>query len=218
LTEDGLPTLAAGGFSTWLAAMLRALGGAAGSEVPCGGCTACCTSSQFVHVGPDETETLARIPPELLFPAPRLPSGNMVLGYDADGHCPMLIDNRCSIYEHRPRTCRTYDCRVFAATGVEIDGDEQVAIAERVRRWRFDFPTDDDRRDHVAVLAAARFVRRRKAALPEGVGPANATQQAVLAIEMHEAFIGRHDMTDGDAVVDDDHELIRAVLRTRSGT
>ena len=31
-------------------------------QVPCGACTACCTSSQFVHIEPDETETLARGP------------------------------------------------------------------------------------------------------------------------------------------------------------
>ena len=38
------------------------------SDVPCNGCTACCRSSQFVHVGPDEADTLAHIPAELLFP------------------------------------------------------------------------------------------------------------------------------------------------------
>ena len=53
---------AAGGFSAWLAGMQTALRGEQSSEVPCGGCTACCTSSQFVHIGPDEAETLAHIP------------------------------------------------------------------------------------------------------------------------------------------------------------
>ena len=33
-------------------------------------CTACCTSSQFVHIEPDETDTLAHIPAALRFPAP----------------------------------------------------------------------------------------------------------------------------------------------------
>ncbi len=40
----------------------------------------------------------------------------------------------CSIYSDRPRTCRHYDCRVFAAAGVE---PHQPSIAPRVREWQF---------------------------------------------------------------------------------
>jgi Fe-S-cluster containining protein len=144
--------LDAGDFSSWLADMRAALRGERAADVPCGDCTACCTSSQFVHIAPDETDTLAHIPAELLFPAPGMPRGHVVLGYDQRGHCPMLVDNRCSIYAHRPRTCRTYDCRIFPAAGVD---PEQPLIARQAARWRFAFPTDSDRRDHQAVQAAA---------------------------------------------------------------
>ncbi|MGI9120662.1 MAG: YkgJ family cysteine cluster protein, partial [Acidimicrobiales bacterium] len=123
---SGEPDLPAGDFSSWMTEMQSALRGERPSDVPCGGCTACCTSSQFVHIGPDETDTLAHIPAELMFPAPRLPPGHRLLGYDEQGHCPMLVDNRCSIYEHRPRTCRTYDCRIFPAAGLEPDDDDKV--------------------------------------------------------------------------------------------
>jgi Fe-S-cluster containining protein len=149
--EQDLP---AGDFSAWLDGMQSALRGEGDSDVPCAGCTACCTSSQFVHIEPDEADTLAHIPPELLFPAPRMPRGHVLLGYDEHGHCPMLIDNRCSIYEHRPRACRTYDCRIFAATGVAVD-DDKPEIARRVRRWRFTYPTDADRTRQIALRAAA---------------------------------------------------------------
>jgi Fe-S-cluster containining protein len=134
--------------------MRRALRGEADSDVPCNGCTACCTSSQFVHIAPDETDALAHIPAELLFPAPKLPNGNVVMGYDENGHCPMLVNGACSIYEHRPRTCRTYDCRVFAVTAIDLDEHEKPAIAERVRRWRFTYETDEDRalRDTVGSI------------------------------------------------------------------
>ncbi len=128
--------LPAGRFSTWL--------GQVGVDVPCGTCTACCTSSQFVHIGPDERDTLSHIPKALLFPAPGLPKGNVVMGYDERGHCPMFVDGACSIYEHRPRTCRTYDCRVFPAAGLEPDHDGRAEIAAQVRRWRFDVPEPDD--------------------------------------------------------------------------
>jgi len=136
-------------FSQWL----DEFDAASEMQVPCGACTACCTSSQFVHIDPDETETLARVPAELRFPAPGLPNGHVVLGYDEHGHCPMLVDDACSIYEHRPRTCRTYDCRVFAATGVEPDAS-QPAIAARVREWRFDVDDQAAREDWDAVRAA----------------------------------------------------------------
>ena len=199
--------LPAGDFSAWLAGMKRALAGKADSDVPCDGCTACCTSSQFVHIGPDETETLARIPAALLFPAPRRPRGNVLLGYDEHGHCPMLVGGACSIYEHRPRTCRTYDCRVFPASEVDLDDADKGAIARRARRWRFDFPADIDHVEHAAVRAAARFVAEHDGLLPDGAAPASATQRAVLAVELVDAFIGR----DGDP----DPEAVREILASR---
>ncbi len=176
--------LAAGDFAPWLEEMRGAIRGERDAEVPCGGCTACCTASQFVHIGPDETDTLAHIPAELLFPAPRLPRGHVLLGYDERGHCPMLVDGACSIYEHRPVTCRTYDCRVFPATGIEPDTDK-VLITRQTRRWRFTFPTPADRAAHDAVRAAVALVREHPDELPDGRVPTTATQAAVLAIELH---------------------------------
>jgi Fe-S-cluster containining protein len=184
---DEQADLAAGGFSVWLNGMRSALRGERGSDVPCDGCTACCTSSQFVHIEPDETETLARIPRSLLFPAPRLPEGHVVLGYDEHGRCPMLADGGCSIYEHRPRTCRTYDCRVFPAAGIE-PGDGAGSISRRARRWRFELSTEADREEHDAVRAAARSLQERGVA-PDAAGPPSPTQLAVRAIETYEAFL-----------------------------
>ena len=210
--DDG--PLPAGSFSAWLAGLRRALGGEGVSDVPCDGCTACCTSSQFVHIGADEADTLAHIPAELLFPAPRMPRGNVLLGYDENGHCPMLVDGGCSIYEHRPRTCRTYDCRVFPATGVEIDDPDQAAIARRARRWRFDFPDEVDRIEHAAVQAAARFVRARADLLPDGAAPANATQHAVLAVRLHDAFVDP-ETADPHTDPETDPEAVRTALAYR---
>ena len=161
MTED--EPLPAGGFAEWLAGMERSLRGEADSDVPCGGCTACCTSSQFVHIEPDEVETLAHIPADLLFPAPRLPRGNVLLGYDERGHCPMLVDGACSIYAHRPRTCRIYDCRVFPATGVEIDDPAQ-------RRDRGAGPALALRRLDGPRPPAARWSARGGAARPRPPG------------------------------------------------
>ena len=152
-------------------------------DVPCGDCTACCTSAQFVHIGPDEVETLARVPRSLLFKAPGLPKGHLVMGYDERGHCPMFVDGRCSIYDHRPRTCRTYDCRVFPAAGVEPDG---AAIATQAQRWRFDVPAPEDDQRQRAVRAAAAFLRDNAGRLPV---PRNPTQLAYLAARVHDLFL-----------------------------
>jgi Fe-S-cluster containining protein len=176
--------LAAGEFSSWLAAMEGALRGEHDADVPCDGCTACCTASQFVHIEPDEADTLAHIPAALLFPAPRLPRGHVLLGYDERGHCPMLVDGQCSIYEHRPRTCRTYDCRVFPATGLAPEGADKVLIAERAARWRFSFPSAEDREAHAAVRAAAAALQ----SCPGDDRPPSITALAVRAIETHEGL------------------------------
>jgi Fe-S-cluster containining protein len=169
--------LDAGPFSAWLTTMRAALRGEVDSDVPCGGCTACCTSSQFVHIAPDETGALAHVPKALLFAAPQMPAGHVLLGYDERGWCPMLTEAGCSIYEHRPRTCRTYDCRVFPAAGVELDDPAKRAIAERAARWQFRYPTEQDRLDHDAVRATAVTIRARADA------PATATQRAALAVQ-----------------------------------
>ena len=111
----------AGDFSTWLKSTIEGQKSGDGNDVPCGECVACCTSSYFIHIGPEETNTLSHIPSKLKFPAPGLPKGNIVLGFDEDGKCPMFVDSKCSIYEHRPKTCRTYDCRIYPATGIFIN-------------------------------------------------------------------------------------------------
>lgn len=182
------PDLPAGTFSSWLDALRQAQSDDNGMAVPCGECTACCTSSYFIHIKPEETEALARIPRELLFPAPGLPKGHVLLGYDENGKCPMLIENKCSIYECRPLACRAFDCRVFPATGISPDEKNKKLIAERAQRWTFSFPDKDDHLQYAAVQAAAGFLRDHANLLPDGFVPGNATQAAILAIKVHHVF------------------------------
>ena len=184
-----LPDLPAGEFSSWLEQTRRAQTTETGVDVPCGTCTACCRSSYFIHVGPDEMQTLRRIPRALLVPAPGLPEGNVVMGYDQNGHCPMLVDDRCSIYEDRPRTCRRYDCRVFAAAGLDPDDDGKVLVGQRVRRWRFDLATERDGDEHAAVNAAASYLRDHPECFADGAAPTSAFDVANIAVKVHDAFL-----------------------------
>ncbi len=199
--------LPAGRFTTWLGEIGRAVHGEGEADVPCGSCTACCEGSYFVHVGPDEAEALAHIPAELLFPAPGMPSGHRLMGYDERGRCPMLVDGRCSIYAYRPRTCRVYDCRVFAAADVVDDDPTKQRIARQARRWRFAEPDPSDVALHDAVRAAAAYLAERAKDLPADVVPVTATRRAVLAVAVHDAFL-----VDGHVRTDVDPDEVAAAV------
>ena len=178
--EDRQP-LPAGEFSAWLREMRAALAGSGDSGTPCGDCCACCSTSHFVEVQPDQRETLSVVPRELTFPAPGAPAGHLVLPYDALGRCPLLdARGRCTIYDRRPRTCRVYDCRVFAAAGIPADREPIVRMAAR---WEFTYADEHAHAEHTAVRAAARFVRENAALFPGGAVPEDPAQLAVLAVK-----------------------------------
>ena len=92
----------------------------------------------FIHIAPAEKQTLRHIPRALLVAAPGRPRGYRLMGYDDQGRCPMLVEGDCSIYGDRPQTCRDYDCRVFAATGIEVhpvrEGEAGVLMRIAVKR------------------------------------------------------------------------------------
>jgi len=180
--------LATDSFSSWLIATRDAYKNGGSADVPCGECNACCRSSYFIHITPNEKETLQHIPKELLFSAPGLPKGNVLMGFDQEGRCPMLSNNRCSIYQYRPLTCRSYDCRVFSATG--LVEEERDLISQQASRWKFKFQSEEDRVLYFYVRAAADFIIENQSMFPDGFVPGNPTQQAMLAIQVHDFFRG----------------------------
>ncbi len=181
----GPGTRAAGPFGAWLDGTLAVLREGAEADVPCDGCAACCESSQFVLVEPDEHDARAHIPAELLFRAPGAPQGFSVIPYDQHGRCPMLGAGGCSIYEHRPRTCRAYDCRVLTAAAVDV-GPEKAAIRRRAAEWSFGDLSADDHEALDAIRRAAGFLDAHGEELP--AGPPPPTQRAALAVEVHALF------------------------------
>lgn len=179
---------AAGDFATWLGGLRAVLDDGATSAVPCGSCDACCRSSQFIHIAPNESGALRRIPKTLLFPAPGLPKGHVLMGYTADGHCPMLRNNACSIYDDRPQTCRAYDCRVFAASSDYPDDLSKDEVAQRSRAWHFSYNDETSRALHTAVERASAFLRDHPECFTDGSAPTNAIQRTLAAIEIHALF------------------------------
>jgi Fe-S-cluster containining protein len=187
--ESAAPVaLPAGEFSAWLRAMRGALAGGAGMQVACGECVGCCTSSYYIKVRAHETETLRRIDPAHLLPEADEPGGTRLMGYDAQGRCPMFRDGGCSIYLHRPETCRTYDCRIFTAAGMKA-GDGRTEINQRIARWRFTYASDTGRQEHRAVTAAANFLRQHPVRFPNGHIPSRPGDVAVLAVKSYEVFL-----------------------------
>jgi uncharacterized protein len=144
----------------------------------------------FIHIQPDETQTIQRIPRGLLFPAPGLPKGHVLMGYNGQGHCPMLVDNQCSIYEHRPQTCRSYDCRVFTATGIPADLQTQPEIAQRAEAWVFHYESEASRQEHSIVKCAAAFLQNHRDLFPHGSLPSQPAQLAALAVKTYRLFAG----------------------------
>jgi uncharacterized protein len=188
VNETAVP-LPAGAFSAWLRAMRAALAGGAGMDVACGDCAGCCTSSYFIKVRAHEAETLRRISTEHFVNVDDVANGDRIMGYGANGHCPMYAPGGCTIYSHRPETCRTFDCRVFTAAGMPAGGDGKSIINERVARWQFEYPGDVDREEHRAVISAARYIRQHPIRLPGGRVPSRPSEVAVLAVKTYTVFL-----------------------------
>jgi Fe-S-cluster containining protein len=203
--------LPAGGFSQWLSQTRAAQRSNEDVDVACGACNACCKSSYFIHIAPTESGTLRRIPKQLLFAAPGLPAGNVIMGYDENGRCPVLVDEKCSIYADRPQTCRTYDCRVFPAAGIDGGGNEKELLNQRIRRWKFSYASPSDRADHAAVQASAAFLQRQADKFPSGFVPRNPAQLAVLAVIVYDVFVNHAD----DDRVRTEIEIATAVIERK---
>lgn len=179
----------AGDFDAWLEGIKDSFRQGTGMDVPCGDCRGCCSAGRFVHLLPSDKAAHAAIPKPLLIRAPGMPAGHAVMGYLDTGACPMLKAGNCSVYASRPSTCRTFDCRVLAATGLAMAGRWSERINDRVRTWRFTFSSEGGKQRLRAMQAAAAFIQRHAAAFPGGRAPTDPTSIAVLAIKVHPVFL-----------------------------
>jgi Fe-S-cluster containining protein len=159
----------AGRFAEWVVGMRDGMRTGTGSDVPCDGCVACCTSGQTIVVDADEVDAL--------------PPGAVVdgaLARDGD-RCALLdADDRCTAYDVRPRRCRTYDCRVFPAAGLTPEADKP-AIAARALDWRFRYESPEDHDRQAAVRLAVVAIRANQVDRPT-----SATQLAAAAVLAHD--------------------------------
>jgi uncharacterized protein len=152
-------------------------------------CNACCKASYFIPIHSEERETLAHIPAARLTRSARASEPQWALDQSCAGQCPMLVDGACSIYNQRPRACRRFDCRVFAATGTGLGSGARAQVNERVWQWRFDYPGELDAACQSAVLAAAAFLQRCADLIDPDVAPADTGELAKAAVAVYELFL-----------------------------
>jgi Fe-S-cluster containining protein len=188
-SHDSTDAIAAGSFGEWLTGMRAVLRGHGGTAVPCGDCVGCCVSSYHVPIRPADREALRSIPAELLVRAPGMAPDHRMMRHHENGLCPMLEDRKCTIYSARPQTCRDYDCRIFAAAGIDAGGPDKHVINRRVRAWRFSYGTEADRATHEAVLATSAFIEAKRDCFPGERAPTAPTGIAVLAIKAYTVFL-----------------------------
>ena len=75
--------------------------------VPCKSCTLCCHKTNIMLM-PEQGDDVASYEHEIVNDVP-------VLKHKPDGACIYLTEQRCSIHERAPVTCREFDCRRFYA-------------------------------------------------------------------------------------------------------
>ena len=72
-------------------------------ELPCNGCTACCSASAPLDYSVDDVDDYHTM---------RLPNGGVGTLTGAGGWCVYADPGvGCRIYERRPQFCKDYDCR-----------------------------------------------------------------------------------------------------------
>jgi Fe-S-cluster containining protein len=94
------------------------------STVSCRSCRACCI--EFV-----ETSLLPGDSDEGLDVEVR--DGRRFLKKKANGECVHLQEGGCSVYEHRPSSCRVFDCRDFAVG--RQSNPELPLLSEAIAQW-----------------------------------------------------------------------------------
>jgi Fe-S-cluster containining protein len=119
-------------------------------RVPCGSCNACCrTPYLLIELQDGELGDF----PEAVRLEEETGSGNRwMLPKAEDGSCAHLIDGKCSIYQRRPKCCRSYDCRVHILVGC---GPNDPILVEALSQWQdLELKTTEDWVTKTAIMMA----------------------------------------------------------------
>lgn len=114
----------------------NAAGKSASSRTPCNGCRECCWYFKV------EVDPLKENPSDLrrLDLVQDLSGSGLVLRKNEDGSCVHLGEQGCTVYAHRPKACRVYDCRISAVVGLVESYDN----GHRAPVWYFKPKSDEE--------------------------------------------------------------------------
>lgn len=104
------------------------------STVNCRSCRACCVDFADTPVLPFESGDGLDI---------EVRDGKRFLRKKANGECIHLQDGGCSVYEHRPSTCRVFDCRDFAVE--KLTNPNLPRLNEAIAQWAVSDGTPEGR-------------------------------------------------------------------------
>lgn len=101
-------------------------------NVPCGTCTRCCYL-KTISLHPDRGDKVEELNASLH----RIDDGT---GFRIvwtmprkSGHCAYLVNERCTIYEDRPSTCREFDCRAALLT---LNKKQKAILRKEDGTWK----------------------------------------------------------------------------------
>lgn len=91
------------------------------APINCDGCTACCCVD-WVELHPEDESSQYQT---------TLVDGKSVLQHAEDGRCIYLKEG-CTIYDHRPLECRTFNCTTAVRLGIPVDRTIVEAALKRI--------------------------------------------------------------------------------------
>lgn len=94
------------------------------ADVPCNGCTACCSGTIMLHpaLGDDPSK----------YETEEITGAGLALKRTTDGRCRYLGRTGCSIWPDTPAVCRAFDCREYVKIA-DLYPNQDRAVIERGR-------------------------------------------------------------------------------------
>ncbi|MEA3290809.1 MAG: YkgJ family cysteine cluster protein [Pseudomonadota bacterium] len=169
--SDKHNTRPAGSVTSWLRHYRKAMRDGTGTNVPCGDCTACCRSNEYIVLQADEVAQFDNVVTN--------PDGEPSIETLPDGRCPYLDNEGCSVYATRPRNCRDFDCR--AMLFCRALPTDRPLIAEALNQWAPGYKTAEDHITGLALRMAARDLHGRGYAVDKAA--------ALAALRTYEQFL-----------------------------
>lgn len=119
-------------------------------DVPCGSCNLCCTRP---HLHADLLPSELPAFPEAV--SDEVMGGSWRLPKKDNGECVHLLNGQCSIYDRRPQSCRTYDCRLhlfWLKPPERASADFARMVFDMWDDWDIETPEDVD---HMFAISRA---------------------------------------------------------------